>query len=233
MNSSSPHLKRTPPERNGPVRSPLGPRTRPEAGAQGNPVTAAGAAVFGALENGVRTAYSVIDEYIRRGQEAAGGMFNNSNRRGTMSDDRGNPGGGFNPWNPMAMATEQWIAAMRMWSQAWSAFIPGSFQQAGFGPFPFGAATAPAVTVKVTCSSAVEVSVNMYGATDTTDLVSEPLRAEGSSAKPIEAASIVREPGAIRVSMKVETGQPAGRYRGLIRKETDKSVAGELTVVVS
>jgi hypothetical protein len=196
-------------------------------------VTAASSAVFGALENGVRTAYSVIDEYIRRGQEAAGGMFNNSQRRGNMSDDKGNFGGGFNPMNPMAMATEQWMMAMRMWSQAWSQFMPGVFQQAGFGPFPFGPASAPAVTVSVASSSPVEVAVNIYPAADMPELVSEPLCADGFTAKPIAAASIVRDPGAVRVSLKVDAGQTAGRYRGLIRKETDKSVAGELTVTVS
>jgi hypothetical protein len=59
------------------------------------------------------------------------------------------------------------------------------------------------------------------------------LCADGFTALPIAAASIVRDPGAVRVSLKVEAGQTAGRYRGLIRKETDKSVAGELTVTVS
>jgi len=231
--NSSPHLKRAPPERCGPIRNPLAPRPRPEPGAPSNAASSAGAAVMGALENGVRTAYSVIDEYIRRGQEAAGGLFNNSSRRGTMSDERGNPGGGFNPWNPMAFSTEQWMTAMRMWTQMWSAFIPGAFPQGGFSPFSFGGMQTPAVTVKVASSSPVEVAVNLYAASSSAELMSEPLRADGFTAQPIEAAIVVREPGAIRVSLNVVAGQPAGRYRGLIRNETDKSVAGELTVVVS
>jgi hypothetical protein len=231
--NSSPHLKRAPPERSGPIRTPLGTRPRPEPGAQANPASSAGAAVIGALENGVRTAYSVIDEYIRRGQEAAGNIFNNPSRRGTMSDERGNFGGGFNPWNPLAFATEQWIMAMRMWSQAWSAYIPGAFQQGGFSPFSFGGMQTPAVKVEVASSGPVEVALNLYAASSSAELMSEPLRAEGFTAQPIDAASVGREPGAVRVNVRVTAGQPAGRYRGLIRNETDKSVAGELTVVVS
>lgn len=129
MTPSSPRLKRKQPAQSGPVRNSAVPQPKnaPEAAAAArDPISAAGAAVCGALENGVRTAYAVIDEYMRRGQETARGIFNNDpNRRGTMSDDRGSYPGGFNPSNPMAMFTEQWMMAMRAWSQAWSSFAPG------------------------------------------------------------------------------------------------------------
>ncbi|MGH9606303.1 MAG: hypothetical protein ACRD3N_11465 [Terracidiphilus sp.] len=234
MSTSSPHLKRTPPEQSAPVRSRMAPpRGGPQAGVPPELFTAAGAAVCGAVENGVRTAYSVIDDYMRRGQDAARGIFNNSDRRGFMSDDRGNFGGGYNPMNPLAMVTEQWMMAMRMWSQAFSAFVPSAWQQPGMNPFAWSDTLAPAVSVKVSSASPVEVAVKVNPGLDLSMLVSEPLLAEGFTAPPIDAPAIVREPGTVRVSLKIGAKQPAGKYHGHILKQTDRSVAGDLTVVVS
>jgi hypothetical protein len=235
MIPSSPRLKRTPPERVGPIRSPMTSRSRTEteAGAPRDPFTAAGAVVYGALENGVRTAYAVIDEYMRRGQNTARATFNDSYKRGPMNDDRGNFGSGYNPWNPMEMFTEQWMTAMRMWSQAWSSFVPGMWQQPGMNPFAAGGASVSNVSVSVSSTTPVEVAMNLYPGLDLAGLISEPLRAEDSRAAPIDPALIAREPGAVRVKIAIAPGQPAGRYRGLIRRETDKSIAGELTVTIS
>ncbi len=237
MSSTSPRLKRTPPERSGPVRNPMAPSQN---GSPQNLVTAAGAAVCGVLENGVRTAYAVIDEYMRRGQEAARGIFNDSNRRGPMSDSKSSfpgrfdPSGGFNASNPMAMIAEQWMTAMRAWSQAWSAFVPGAWQQPGFNPFAAAPSQAAATTVQVSvaASSPVDVTVNVSASQDSAGLVSDPLRAEGATAPPIEPATITRDAGALRVSLQVPSKQPPGRYRGCIRRKADESIVGELTVVV-
>jgi hypothetical protein len=249
MTPSSPRPKRTPPAQDGPVRNTMAPppQSATKTAAPRDPITAAGTAVCGALENGVRTAYAVIDEYMRRGQETARGIFNNDpNRRGTMSDDRGSFPGGFNPSNPIAMFTEQWMTAMRAWSQAWSTFVPGfvpgawqqTMQQSMMNPF--AAATggaAPAVSVKIASTRPVEVIANISPsishALDLHELVAEPLRAERFKAPAIDAPEIVREPGKVRVSIKIADKQPAGQYRGVIRKKVEGSVAGDLTVIVS
>jgi len=230
--------KRTPPEQNGPVRNPVAPRNKPESGTPRDPFSTAGAAVFGALENGVRTAYAVIDEYMRRGQEAARDIFNDPNRRGFMSDDKTNFPGGYNPWNnPMAsmsMFTEQWMAAMRAWGQAWSAFVPSAgWPMAGMNPFAPPAGQTPTVTVAVSSPTPVEVTANLHPAQDSATLIAEPLRADGFTAPQIEAPEIVRQPGAVRITIKVAAKQPAGRYRSTIRRKADESVAGDLTVVVA
>jgi hypothetical protein len=225
MKAPAQRLKLTPPKRSAPIRN----------SAASDPITAAGAAVCGALENGVRTAYAVIDEYMRRGQDAARDIFNDPNRRGFMSDDKTNFPGGPNPWNPMAsmtMFTEQWMAAMRAWSQAWSAYAPSGWPMPGVNPFAAPATPAPAVSVKVSSTSPVEVTANLHPATDSATLVAEPLRAEGFTAPPINAPEIVRDPATIRITVKVGSRQPAGRYRSIIRRKADESVAGELTVVV-
>lgn len=244
MSPSSPRRKLKTPAQTGPVRNSIAQppaSTTAAAATPRDPFTAAGTAVCGALENGVRTAYAVIDDYMRRGQETARNIFNNDpNRRGTMSDDRGSFPGGVNPANPMAMFTEQWMAAMRAWTQAWSSFAPGAWQQNMMNPFVAPAA-ANAVSVKIASARPVEVLVNIspnlspnssFGL-DPNELVAEPLRAEGSKAAAIDPPVIVREPGKIRVSVKVADKQPAGQYRGVIRRKTDGNVAGDLTVIVS
>lgn len=234
MKASTTRLKRTPPERSGPIRSRVVPRSRGDGGAPQDPIAAAGSAVFGALENGVRTAYAVIDEYMRRGQDAARAVFNNSERRGSMNnEDRGNFPGGFNPWSPLAMATEQWMMAMRAWMQAWSAMVPGAWQAPWMGAFAGNEPHSPAVSVKISSSRTAEVTVKLYPGHDLSLLVPEPLRAEGFAASSIESVTVDREPAEVRVTLNIGAEQPAGRYRGLIRRDTDKSVAGEMTVVVS
>jgi hypothetical protein len=234
MKPSSQRFKRTPPKQNGPIRNPVAPRANPEAGSPRDPLSAAGAVVFGALENGVRTAYAVIDEYMRRGQDAARDIFNDPTRRGFMSDEKTNFPGGYNPWNSMGMFTDQWMAAMRAWSQAWSAFVPpGGWPMAGMNPLAPAAGQTPTITVKVSSASPVEVTANLHPGTDSATLISEPLRAEGFTAPQIDAPEIAREPGVVRVTVKVGARQPKGRYRSVIRRKADESVAGDLTVVIS
>ena len=148
MNSSASHRTRTAPERYGPIRSAMATLRPPRV--PGNPpdvVSAAGSAVFGMLENGVRTAYAVIDDYLRRGQETARGLFNDSNRRGYMTDDRVNPGSGFGTgagfgpggpfgtMNPMALMT-QWMQVMQAWTQFWFSMMQSPNQQSMMG-MPF------------------------------------------------------------------------------------------------
>jgi len=240
MSPSSPRRKLKQPAQTGPVRNSTAPQpaSAPRAaGTPRDPIAAAGTAVCGALENGVRTAYAVIDDYMRRGQATARNLFNNDpNRRGTMSDDRSSSSGAYNPSNPMAMFTEQWMTAMRAWTQAWSSFVPGAWQQNMMNPF-VAAAPANSVSVKIASARPVEVLVNVspnssFGL-DLHELVAEPLRAEGSKAGAINPPEIAREPGRMRVSIKVADMQPAGLYRGVIRKKADGTVAGDLTVIVS
>jgi len=250
MSPPTPRKKRAQPEQSGPVRNrivpPAPPSTTQDSGAPRNPVEAVGTAVCGALENGVSTAYALIDEYMRRGQDAARTIFNDPTRRGNMSDERpGFPGGfnsappsstanPFNSANPLSALTEQWMLAMRVWSQALTSFAPGGWPPAGLNPFaPQHSAAPPRVSVKISSSRPVEVTTNLYPGLDLLGLTSEPLRAEASKAAPIDAAEISRESGVVQVSIKVAPKQPAGRYHGYIRKKADGQVAGELTVVIS
>jgi len=235
MNTPSPRLKRPPPDRTGPIRTamPARPQSEPNTGAPRDPMGVAGAAVRGALENGVRTAYAVIDGYLRRGQETARTVFQTSYWRGPMNNDRDNFNTGFPPGNPMSMLSEQLMLAMRMWTQAMTAFVPSPWAQPGAAPFPSAEMRTPGVTVTLSASRPVEVSVSIYSASEGLLLVAEPLRAEGFAASSIDPPTLIREQGSIAVTLSVAAEQPAGRYRGLIRKESDKSIAGEVTVRIA
>lgn len=234
MTKASPRVKRTPSAQSGPIRNVMAsPRSAVEAGAAGDMFTAAGAAVCGVLENGVRTAYAVIDEYMRRGQEAARGVFNDPNRRGPMSDDRGNFGGGFNPPNPLAAMAEQWMMAMRTWGQMWSTYMPQGWQQGSMNPFAFAQGPAAPVCVKLSSARPAEIAVSLYPGVDPSGLACDPLRPEGTGGSPIDGVSIAREGAAVQVGVKIATKQPEGRYRGNVRRKADQGIVGEITVTVS
>src|SRR5678816_4206374 len=124
MSPPASRRKRVPPEQSGPVRNPVvrpadaAPRAaRPATTAPGAAFGAvvdeglrtaerlpeiSSAAVRGAMECGVQTAYTVIDEYMARGREAASRFQNRPDGRGPMSDDRQNTGGWSTAWGPMS-----------------------------------------------------------------------------------------------------------------------------------
>ncbi|MGB6728376.1 MAG: hypothetical protein WBE74_20965 [Terracidiphilus sp.] len=235
MKSPSPRLKRTPPKQGGPIRNTMAsPRSAPEPVTPNcDPITATGEAVCGALENGVRTAYQVIDEYMRRGHETARNIFNDPIRRASLSEDRGNAPGGFTSMSPLMMFAEQWMMAMRPLSLAMSAFLPNVWQQPGMPSFAANGSIAPTLSVKVLSTRPVEVTANVYPSSDQASLVSDSLVANSAKATPIAAPEIVRESGRVAIVVKVEDKQPAGQYTGLIRRRADGSLAGDLTVIVT
>jgi hypothetical protein len=249
MNPSRSRQRREPPARSGPIRNSVTtpPEKKAAPGAANGPVAGENPCdpsrwapmsreiVNGALESGVRTAYAVIDEYMRRGYEAARMNREHPDRRGYMSDNSANYGNRPNPWGPMAPFTEQWMAAMRAWTEAWSAFVPGGLQQM-WNPAGAGysnAAPAPTVSVQVSSPRPTEVTANLRPGADCVSLEADPLQGEGASAATIKHVLISHEPGRVRVSVNVGADQPAGCYRGAIRRKADRSIVGDLTVVIS
>jgi hypothetical protein len=275
MSPSSSRRKRVPPEGSGPIRNPV---VRSPAGADDAPraarsATAApgaafgavvdqgmrtaerlaeisSAAVRGAMECGVQTAYTVIDEYMARGREAASRFQNRPDGRGPMSDDRQNYGGWSTAWGPMSPFLVPWTNAIRMWSEALTMFVPGAGwpQQAwnpgagayappgtagGAAPFA-GAAAGPKVSVKVSSQSPAEVTLNVAPYADRMTLVAGPLnKVGGSDALPLTGVSLSCEPGHVRVSVTVVTDQPPGRYSGVILNANGNDVVGALTVDIA
>ena len=222
MSASATRLKRTPPGRNGPVRNRFTPTP---VGAE--PGADSGHSPFAPLENGVRTAYAVIEDYLHRGQTAAFGMYNDSNRQDDMNDYRGNPCG-YTPFNPFSMLAEQWLMAMRAWTQAWGAMMPGAWQSPWTGP-GYAAQNSTRLTVQVSSKRPTEVSASIAPGVDVCGLVCDPLHIDGG--KDVIAAPVINS-DQCGVHLTVTIGdQPAGRYRGSIRRR-DGCVAGEITVNV-
>jgi hypothetical protein len=234
MSKTHSRLKRIPPERNGPIRNPLigaGPAPPPTPG----PTPAA--ALRGALECGVRSAYAVIDEYLKRGYEAARQNNHQQNGRDYMNGEKPNYGTWSNPWGPMAPLFDQWSAAMRMWAEMWAPFLPGSRQGAwpwpatGGAPYAgsYGAAAAAPqpVSVKVASKRPTEVTVNLKPGADMTQATAD------SFAPPlVNSVSLDCKGGVLSVSVAIADNQPPGRYSGVLRG-ADGSVAGDLTVVIT
>jgi len=197
-----------------------------------------GTAVSSVVESGVRTAYAVIDEYMRRGQDAARAIFNESDTGGFMNNYRQNCSGGnaygsgFTPWNPMAMIAEPWISAMCAWSQMWCSMVPG-FRQPAMNPCTSTEDRPEPVNVIVVSKGAVEASWTICPGTDLNCIETEDLLAQGIAANPIPAARVqYRAQGKPALRVEVPDGQAKGTYRGIIRRKSDRYIVGEVTVEV-
>jgi hypothetical protein len=229
--SPKPRVKRVPPEQIGPIRNSL---ARDRATSAPRPAWTPNGVLRDALECGVQTAYAVIDEYMQRGYQAARLNQNPPNSKGNMSNDRPNFGNFSNPWGPMAPLMEQWSAAFRAWTDAMSAFVPGSRPGAWPGQtWTAGAAgysaaaPSPAVSVEVSSLRPTEVTVNLKPTCDLTGLV-----ADSFVPHLLKTVSITQKGTCVRVSVHVAREQLAGRYSGVIRS-ADGSIAGDLTIVIS
>lgn len=230
MNASHSRHKRVQPERGGPIRNPL-------TGAPPRPSTTTGPAeaLRGALECGVQTAYAVIDEYMKRGYEAARMNPLSQNGKGHMSHERQNYGSWSGPWGPMTPLMDQWASMMKMWTDAWTAWMPGgrfgNWPQAwtaaasGFSSQAAGAPTP--ISVEVRSLRPTEVSVHLKPGAELMELTAESFKPELHS--PITLSS---RPGRLKVRVSVAHDQPAGRYSGVIRT-ADGSIAGDITITIS
>lgn len=199
------------------------------------------AAVQGAVECGVRTAYTVIDEYMRRGREAAGRYRERPNWRSDMNDDRQNYGNWSTAWGPMWLFIAPWMQMMRAWTDVMSTCVPGAAPQDFWSPYARGGAwgparpspTSPKVSVQVSSQRPIEVILSVAPGADAMTLVADALQIDdGSGAPSLVGVTIKCTPGHVRVSVTVPNDQPAGRYSGAIRDAAGMHV-GDLTVHVS
>jgi hypothetical protein len=235
MNSSASRHKRVPPERRGPVRNPIAAPLRDKVDS-----AAAGPAAPGvlreALECGVQTAYTVIDQYMRRGYEAARSNQNHPDGRGHMSDGTKFGGRPTGPWGPFGAPLEMWMGAVRAWTEAWSAFMPGMTQNAfnpaammGFPPCP--PAAAPTVSIYVSSERPTEVTASMSPCTDLNALETSDLTSDTASQQ-MKGISISGGLGnTVRINVPVTADQPPGTYRGRISCRGLN--VGSVTVVIT
>jgi len=260
MNTYGERVRRKAPERYHPIRNPLMPSVRAaESARKRTDSSESHARTNGtgrsreSLECGVETAYTVINDYLRRGYEAAQGNGDRVEPGGGMRDERQ----GYGPWmyqsNPMAFAMQQWLTAIRAWSDAWSAGFMGAGQQTwpqqmwnmawpGYGTSPgwgtspgyAGQPVSPFVTVHISSDRAgsVTADVNLNPGAERMSLTMAPPVNDVSS-RIVPNVSITNEGGSLKVHVDVEKDQPAGTYRREIRSSMDGATCGDVTIVVT
>ena len=234
---NNPRLKRKTPERTGPIRNPLFWRPAPQDLPPDGQTNASGAApcassdaetvagLQNALECGVRTAYTVIDQYIQRGYEAARACKASSTVGEHMNNRPFPPGSGPNPWGAPNGPMEPWAAAVRAWTEMWmTAFAPamrGQWPnpwqpqppwpgQSAAPPSTHAATSAPpSVSVRVASRRRTEVEANLTSSAEYGLLVADVPGLSG--------LSISRETGRVLVSLEVADQQPSGHFHGCIR----------------
>jgi len=220
MSSASPRLKRVKPERIGPIR---------------NPAQRVGATrAWGPVEWGVKTAYTVIDEYMRRGRDAACGFGPHASGRRDMSDNRcgygySNP---YAAWGQMWPFLAPWMQAMQAWSCAMAGFVPAASQCA---PQPSwnDCATVPKVSVNVQGKRCPKITLCVDAGADTVHLDLDALKISNKPEERwLQGIKVQSECGQVSVVGTVPDDQPEGVYRGVIRDSSGRK-RGELTVEIS
>jgi hypothetical protein len=245
-------VTREPPERSGPIRQagmgrpsasparaadPVTPSSVVEQGLETARMMArvADATVKGVVERGVDTAYTVIDEYMARGRNAAGRQGQWTDGRNGMSQDPQ-----FStPWGSSSDLMAPWWQMMRMWAEGMAAFVPGGPATAWLNAFVPGGtgwagspSQAPRVEVRVSSKRTAVVTVSLHPGADSMQLTAEPPAATGNAKKPSPLGLTFESfPGLVRVSVTVPDDQPADSFTFTIR-DRDHNQRGELRVDV-
>lgn len=199
-------------------------------------VEAAAEPVLGAAERGVHTAYTVLDEYLARGKEAAKRYEMPTPGSPTMSDQRQNGmWNAFGPMGPMmAQAAGPWMQVARMWSDSMSQFVPGGQQAVSqwmaMWPGMPGASSAGARTaVRIASARPATVQVSLSPDAEYMTLASSLTSSAGGT---LGGVTITTKEGQVLISVTVADSQAPGLYRGSI-VDGGGNPRGELTVDIA
>jgi hypothetical protein len=263
------HARRSDPARTGPNR-----RATPPAGAGDPGLSSAGRPGFvgaldegfaaarrfvegadfgvrGAVERGVETAYLVIDEYMRRGREAAGRYYErttgSNGTGGTNGSDAMNDRTKFDADWTRTMAQvppflAPWMLAQRMWMDAFASWIPAgqALSRAWLYPMMPGGSFWPwmpspsRISYQVQSSQPAEVSatVDFVAPQDRLSVGDLKPTGEGAAGPAIRSVGIaLASAGHVRITVNVPPGQAAGTYVGEIHDDRGNK-RGTVTVVV-
>ncbi len=186
--------------------------------------------VFDAVERGVETAYTVIEEYMSRGRLAAGRHHQRHNGSSPMADKPPYTGGGASPFGPMGPFMEPWIATARMWAEAMSQLAPGGAaggrnwmdQMMAAAPPWWGpaGALAPRLSYEVSSALPAEISATLDPAAYFGRLTVGALTPAGDATyPPIIDVGITSASGHVCVRVAVPDGQPTGDYSAQIQDD--------------
>lgn len=186
---------------------------------------ASNAAMQGAVEQTVATAYTVIDQYMNRGYDAAS-LRHRTNGDRPMNDQskhdpRGAPPLGMGgPWGAGNPLMESWIQMMRLWSTSMMGFA-GPAGQDWMGQMAgWGMAAPTQVSVQVASKRATLVTVELRPGADRQRLEVGPAKhIDDPATAVLEGVEIDGTPWQVTVRVKVADKQPAGRYVAPIRDD--------------
>ncbi|MET0285351.1 MAG: hypothetical protein ABW352_12805 [Polyangiales bacterium] len=185
-------VRREPPSRGGPVRSPLH-------AARGTSEPARRT-----VEAAVETAYRVYEDYVRWGRESAA---QRAEGRTTMGPKMLDPQSAFTQW--MGIWQEMyrgWMGAFTPLTQA----APGMFGFDGMAPFQAPAAQASSFDLTVETSRRTRISLTWLRPPGGGTLRAQLMREEGEGRLALEL-----DPSALRIEIPAQ--QPAGTYSGVVR----------------
>ncbi len=197
-------------------------------------VQANDATIRGAVERGVDTAYTVIEEYMLRGRQAAGRHHERTHGSDDMSDDRNYRRTGWPAGGDLPPLLEPWMQMMRLWTESMSSFIPGG---AGF-PNPFAPRGAPSgsaaarvtVAVQVSSKQPAEVAVDIDAGYERAPLSTDAmLHVDRTMGARIADFAVECRDGHVRVRLAVPDTQSPGCYEATLR-DTEGARRGAVRV---
>ena len=243
MNTDTDRVIRPKLERTAPVRSLFGARNRPTPTAPGD------------VGRGVQLGYTVIEDYLRQGQELAKAMVT--------------PGAAVSPPDPQQLANRL-VQYATDFAGAWMEYLQSAMSLPGImpgaaspapaagtaGPFDIGrrataparvsdpaqarevthevtreATSRPALTLDVQSSKRVNVTLELKSVAASLPLVVHELRSGDGAAPRISEVAIVHGDRLV-VRLRVPDGQPPGTYSGLIVDTKDNLPRGTMTVQI-
>lgn len=198
-------------------------------------VEAATEPVLGAAERGVQTAYTVIEEYLARGRDAARRLDTAATNGASGEPAPGAPWAGWaGAWGPMAPVMSQaagpWMQVMRMWTDSMTQFVPGGAQAVNqvMSAMMGGPRPATAHRVLVASRRPCTVTLVLDPGSDPQGLAAVPVNPAGATCGTV-AFAVVDGQGTLRVT--VDDAAPGGTYRGDVH-DAAGTRRGELTVTV-
>jgi hypothetical protein len=239
---SDERVKRPPLERVKPVRTWNGLLRRPQAAGSQPPDAAA--RVEDVVARSVELGYRVVDDYIKRGQEAARRIRAGAYGPGEIAEDvQGVAGQLVRSASDLAGA---WVEFAALAAAGAGTVAGGGAAAAAPTSAPAGRATMPnpdaadAATVEplrvrlcVAAERPIEASLDFRPVPATHQLVVYPLRMDADTTVQIDQVRVeIRDDRTVVIRVEVPATQAAGRYAGLVVDDTTNVPVGEVSLVV-
>ena len=219
-------------ERTAAMRTWEGAFARPSSGSDGERPAEAAGRLEDVVARSVELGYRVIDDYMRRGQEAARRLRNGTYGPGALASD-------------VESVTGQLTRSAADLAGAWTEFFAlmgrdgAAFAEPPAPPADATPPTAPASTerlrvrLRAAAKRPVESMLELPALPADATLVVHALRATPPATGRIDGVRVERsDANTVVIHVGIPADQPPGRYRAAVIDETTNIAVGELNVVV-